>query len=148
MGLDVLGAIPFVGELFDGKNALIYHARGDELNAGLSTASMVPFLGWGATGGKFLFKGAKAFTKSSTQLGQQMHKAYKAADVVDGVAWKEFRRIPGIRPDFVDFSTRTIYELKPFNPNAMWRGMDQLYKYQSIFQQKYGGTWNIVLDTY
>jgi len=61
---------------------------------------------------------------------------------------KEFREILGIRPDFVDFSTKTIYELKPFNPRAMQQGWKQLYKYQSLFEQNYGGTWNIVLDTY
>jgi len=88
------------------------------------------------------------YTKSTLQLGQQMHKAYKVGDVVERVAMKEFREILGIRPDFVDFSTKTIYELKPFNPRAMQQGWKQLYKYQSLFEQNYGGTWNIVLDTY
>ena len=46
------------------------------------------------------------------------------------------------------YSTRTIYELKPYNPRAMQQGWKQLYKYQSSFQQTYGGQWNIVLDTY
>jgi len=88
------------------------------------------------------------YTKSTLQLGQQMHKAYKIGDVVEGIAMKEFRSIPGIRPDFVDFSTKTIYELKPFNPRAMQQGWNQLNKYQNLFQQKYGGTWKTVLDTY
>lgn len=30
---------------------------------------------------------------------------------------KEYRRINGIRPDYLDFNTRTIYELKPMNPS-------------------------------
>jgi hypothetical protein len=84
------------------------------------------------------------YTKSSLQLGQQMHKAYKVG--ANGV--KEFRGIKGIRPDFVDFSTKTIYELKPFNPRAMQQGMKQLDKYKSLFEQNYGGTWKTVLDTY
>lgn len=82
------------------------------------------------------------------RLGQEMHKAYKAVDVVEGVAMKEFRGVPGIRPDFVDFSTQSIYELKPYNPRAMQQGWGQLNKYQNLFQQKYGGTWNTILDTY
>ena len=101
-----------------------------------------------AFGGKNAAPVVRAYTKSNLQLGQQMHKAYKINDVIDGTAMKEFRGIPGIRPDFVDFSTKTIYELKPFNPKAMQQGWKQLYKYQSLFQQKYGGTWNIILDTY
>ena len=32
---------------------------------------------------------------------------------------KEFANIKGIRPDYVDFNTRTIYELKPYNPKAI-----------------------------
>lgn len=90
----------------------------------------------------------KAYTKSNLRLGQEMHKAYKVNDVIDGVAMKEFRDILGIRPDFVDFRTKTIYELKPFNPKAMRQGWKQLYKYQKFFQQKYGETWNFILDTY
>jgi len=56
--------------------------------------------------------------------------------------------ISGIIPDFVDFSTKTIYELKPFNPRAMQQDWEQLYKHQSLFEQNYGGTWKIVLDSY
>ena len=93
--------------------------------------------------GKLAGKG-KNYTKSSLKLGQQMHKAYKVG--ANGV--KEFRGIKGIRPDFIDFSTKTIYELKPFNPRALQQGMKQLDKYKSLFEQKYGGTWKTVLDTY
>jgi hypothetical protein len=38
--------------------------------------------------------------------------------------------------------------LKPFNPRGIKQGMKQLEKYKSIFEQKRGGTWKIVLDTY
>ncbi len=48
----------------------------------------------------------------------------------------------------MDFSTKTIYELKPYNPRAVNEGVNQLKKYQKAFQEKYGGTWNAVLDTY
>ncbi len=50
--LDLLGLVPGFGEPADGINALIYASQGDEVNAGLSAAGMIPFLGWGATGGK------------------------------------------------------------------------------------------------
>lgn len=48
----------------------------------------------------------------------------------------------------VDFSTQTIYELKPFNPGAMKQGMQQLEKYKALFEKTFGGTWKTVLDTY
>jgi hypothetical protein len=50
--------------------------------------------------------------------------------------------------DFVDLSTKTIYELKPFNPRGIQMGTQQLNKYKSLFEQRYGGTWNTVLDFY
>ncbi len=50
--LDILGLVPGFGEPADGINTLIYASQGDEVNAGLSAAGMIPFLGWGATGGK------------------------------------------------------------------------------------------------
>jgi RHS repeat-associated protein len=90
----------------------------------------------------------KQFTKSTLRLGREMHAAYKVADVIPEIAVKEFRGIPGIRPDFVDFATQTIYELKPYNPRAMEQGMKQLAKYKEAFEQHFGGTWKTVLDTY
>jgi hypothetical protein len=93
-------------------------------------------------------KGGLQYTKSSLSLGRQMHTGYKAG-LADGVnTFKEFTGIKGIRPDFVDFSTKTIYELKPFNPRSIQLGTKQLSNYQTLFQQKYGGVWNTVLDTY
>lgn len=77
-----------------------------------------------------------------------MHKAYKLNNVIEGVAMKEFRGIKGIRPDFVDFSTRTIYELKLYNTRAIREGWKQLPKYYDLFQQTYKGPWKLKLDTY
>jgi RHS repeat-associated protein len=51
-GLDLGGLIPGLGEPLDLLNAGIYSLRGDGLNAGLSAAGAIPFVGWGATGGK------------------------------------------------------------------------------------------------
>ncbi len=48
--LDLGGLIPVVGEVADLINAGWYTAEGDMLNAGLSAAGAVPFLGWAATG--------------------------------------------------------------------------------------------------
>jgi hypothetical protein len=54
--LDVVGLFPRAGEFADGVNALISLGRGDYAGAGLSAAAMIPFAGWGATGGKFVLK--------------------------------------------------------------------------------------------
>jgi hypothetical protein len=89
------------------------------------------------------------FTKSNLKLGQQMHAAYKADlhNPAKGL-YKEYNGIKGIRPDFVDFNTKTIYELKPNNPRQINEGTKQLEMYKEKFKQKYGGEWNTVLDKY
>ena len=56
--LDVLGFVPVLGAVPDGINALWYGAEGDEVNAGLSAASLVPFAGDAVGAGKFVGKHA------------------------------------------------------------------------------------------
>ncbi|PSK98285.1 hypothetical protein CLV30_12071 [Haloactinopolyspora alba] len=51
--LDGLGMVPVVGEPADAVNAIWYAAEGNVIDSGLSAAGMIPFLGWGATGGKW-----------------------------------------------------------------------------------------------
>ena len=92
---------------------------------------------------------SKTYTKSSLKLGRQMHKQYMAHlhNPTKG-RYKEYNEIPGIRPDFVDFNTGTIYELKPYNPRAIAQGKRQLKKYKRIFEQERGGKWKTVLHVY
>ncbi|QCK82334.1 hypothetical protein E5Z46_08800 [Geobacillus kaustophilus NBRC 102445] len=99
--------------------------------------------------GKYIVKVGRQYTKSNFKLGRQMHKKYMAHlhDELKGRI-KEYKGIKGIRPDFVDFNTRTIYELKPYNPRAIARGKRQLKKYKRIFEQEHGGKWKTVLHVY
>lgn len=75
--LDVAGLVPVVGEAFDGINALWYAAEGDTLNASLSAAGMIPFLGWGATGTKAAIKGADA-VRSAGDVAATVNRAGRA----------------------------------------------------------------------
>lgn len=88
------------------------------------------------------------FTKSSLQLGQQMHKIYKSGSVLKGVRFKEFRLPSGKRVDFIDFQNKTIYELKPNNPRQIKAGYEQLNEYLQEVQSIYGSGWKTVLDLY
>ena len=68
---------------------------------------------------------ARHFQTVYTTMGREVHSVYKLADhALDLWKFKEFKGIKGIRPDFVDFNTRTIYELKPYNPNGFKRAMN------------------------
>jgi len=61
--LDFGGLIPGIGEPLDLINAGIYAIRGDFLNAGLSAASAIPFVGWTTSGAKIGMKGINAGKK-------------------------------------------------------------------------------------
>ena len=82
--------------------------------------------------------------KAAIQKGQAMHKQM---DYGPGVL-KEQTIAPGCRVDGIDFNNRIIYELKPSNPQAIARGMNQLNRYTSAASQQFGGTWTGVLKLY
>ena len=97
---------------------------------------------------KYITKEGINYTKSNLELGKEIHKAYKVGLADNINTFKEYTGIKSIRPDFVDFNTKTIYEIKPNNPRSIQQGIRQLKKYKALFEKKYGGTWNIKLDTY
>ncbi len=72
---------------------------------------------------------------------------HKQMDYGPGVL-KEQTIAPGCRVDGIDFNNRIIYELKPNNPQAIARGMNQLNRYTSAASQQFGGTWTDVLKLY
>jgi len=83
------------------------------------------------------------FTKSTANAGRKIHDGYKATAefVQDG---KEYRKIKGIRPDYIDFDAKVIYELKPNNPRAIRQGVHQLQKYN----RSIGGGYRLRLEVY
>lgn len=50
LGLELIGLVPVVGEVADLTNGVIYAIEGEGLNATLSIASAIPFVGWYAAG--------------------------------------------------------------------------------------------------
>ena len=86
---------------------------------------------------------SSGFTKSTASAGRKIHTGYKATDNFSSIG-KEYRRINGIRPDYIDFNTRTIYELKPMNPRGVRSGIRQLQKYNKAL----GGGFNLRLELY
>lgn len=139
--------------------AAIYQGHEDFMNHPVTQGAMFVggffigadayLLARGFSGAKYAVQGVTTYTKSSLALGREVHALYKIAEHAPSLGrYKEFAGIKGIRPDFVDFATKTIYELKPYNPRGIQLGTKQLNNYKSIFQQNYGGTWNTVLDFY
>jgi len=70
--LDNVGLIPGAGEIADGLNAVIHLARGNVAKAGLSTAAMIPIVGWLASGSKI---GRKIWT--SKKAGSAVENAFQ-----------------------------------------------------------------------
>ena len=95
------------------------------------------------------WNGNPKYTKSSMAYGREMHAEYKLSEHNPELGkFKEYTGIKGIRPDFVDFNTNTIYELKPFNSRGIQLGTQQLSKYKFTFESNFGGTWNTKLEFY
>ena len=90
----------------------------------------------------------KGYTKSSLELGKKVHKEYKAKDINDTSKFKEYVLPSGKRVDFIDFDTKTVYELKPNNPNQIKKGKGQLENYLKEIEEKFGKGWKAILDTY
>ena len=70
--LDDVGLVPIIGEFADGINAIGYLTEGDFVNAGLSSAAMIPFAGWAAYSTKF-FKANPQMIKFVGQKMMEIH---------------------------------------------------------------------------
>ncbi|NVK66846.1 MAG: ParB N-terminal domain-containing protein [Flavobacteriales bacterium] len=98
VALDVAGAVPVVGEIFDGINALIYTFEGDHVNAGISAAAMIPIIGEGSKISKYVIK-----------YGDEVVSGLKSADELytGGRVYKSF-----------DKAKMFLYNLQEFGEKA------------------------------
>lgn len=106
--LDIAGAIPVFGTIFDGANAIYYGFEGDTLNASISAASagldLIPGAGTGAKLAELTGKGVtKALAKTaSKEVGKAADKAAgkgiekkatkQAAKKEDGISVKDEKK--------------------------------------------------------
>lgn len=124
--LDGIGLIPGAGEFADGANAAWYAAEGDHVNAGLSAAGMVPFVGWAATGGKAARR-ARAAAEDAPATTRTMVTTPRGRtfDIPDGWASRPADNGKGIvwqRPDAVGNSDSIrLMEPTPRYPNGYFR---------------------------
>ncbi|WP_263247236.1 putative T7SS-secreted protein [Saccharopolyspora rosea] len=81
--LDLAGFVPGIGDIADLTNAAWYAAEGKTVDAGLSAAAAIPFLGWGAGASKVTkavgeaAEAAKAAGHAPAQLGRAIRKDYR-----------------------------------------------------------------------
>jgi hypothetical protein len=97
-------------------------------------------------------KVAKNGETAATKNGRAAHDKYEK-DLAEKLKGHQVRKeftIPGskLRTDFVDFTTHTIYELKPNNQRAILKGYNQLEEYRKALSKEFEGDWKIVLDRY
>lgn len=103
--LDGLGLIPVIGEPADAVNAVWYAAEGNVIDAGLSGAALIPFLGWGATGGKWT---RRALTAEELTILGRLDSFPTGFDNVTMVA----------RADDLELPTFEFSDLRAFNRAA------------------------------
>ena len=136
---DAIDLIPFVTGVGEVTRAV---KTVDKVSDTVQIAKAVDFTDDAADIVKTLDR-SSGFTKSTASAGRKIHAGYKATDNFSSIG-KEYRRINGIRPDYIDFNTRTIYELKPMNPRGVRSGIRQLQKYNKAL----GGGFNLRLELY
>ena len=84
------------------------------------------------------------------KMGREIHQACRVNQVnrVKGL-FKEYGKVSGIRPDFIDLNNQIIYELKPYNPRSIKQGLKQLDMYEKVLKEQGSkGEWKHVLDLY
>ena len=86
---------------------------------------------------------SRGYTKSARDVGQKIHTGYKPSSMFPKKG-KEYRKLKGVRPDYIDFDNNIIYELKPNNPWSIKRGVHQLQKYNRAI----GGGYRLRLEVY
>lgn len=108
-----MGLIPFVGgDLKEGAQAIIKEsAQSAAKEAAQNAGKKASGLREGRT-----FKSQydipvneQGYTKSSLQLGRDVHKEYKVKSVNNTTTFKEYTLPSGKRVDFIDFETKTIH---------------------------------------
>jgi hypothetical protein len=85
---------------------------------------------------------------SHTIRGRQAHAEWSGGRAAQGDVTD--RAIPGsrLRPDALNVDEGIIRELKPNNPAAIQRGMQQLNRYIDAAQRAFGRPFSGVLETY
>ena len=106
-GLDLVGMTPLFGNVADLANSVIYLAKGDVKNAGISAAAAIPGAGQAIAGARLATKGAKVLkaddiakaAKATKEAGEKTAEAKKALEATKAAKAKlsaEASRTPGL----------------------------------------------------
>ena len=131
LGGDIIDLIPFVTGV--GEAAKV--AKATKKATTIKVAKATDFTKDAGTLVKSLDR-SSGFTKSSRSLGQQIHKGYKATKNFPKIG-KEFNRIKGIRPDYISFDAKKLFELKPMNKRSLELGIRQLQRYDQVLDGEF-----------
>lgn len=150
--LDLVGMVPLVGEAADGLNGLWYTAEGDYVNAGLSYAGMVPFVGWFSVGGKWVRRALSAeematigrLADSGVDVGRMLPNG-TIGDLADPAT---FRADTFLSPgELQRFSDRPWLQ-NMIAGNRFDDFMAPNYRYNEIYLNAPGGSGYVRLDSY
>ncbi|MCM3359009.1 T7SS effector LXG polymorphic toxin [Psychrobacillus sp. MER TA 171] len=118
-GLDLAGLIPGIGEIADGLNGVIYYARGDKLNAGLSFAAMIPVAGWGSTATKFANKGSQLYQARNVLSDEKVASMFTPTyqEVVNGPLSRTQANMYMFKTDFNNMTPKSVTFNSPLTGN-------------------------------
>lgn len=150
--LDIVGMIPVVGEAADGLNGLWYTAEGDYLNAGLSYAGMVPFVGWFAVGGKWVKRALSA--EEMATIGRLADSGVDVGRMLPNGTIGDLTDPATFRPDtFLSPGEMQRFSDRPWLQNMIAGNrfddyMAPNYRYNELYLDAPGGSGYVRLDSY
>lgn len=132
--LDIAGNIPVFGEVFDVANAAIYFARGDKLNGMLSLSSTIPIIGSAISETRLVAKVVKKIPVNNNideliEVAEDEVKYYRGGD--------SFEMSAADLRSSVDKNTGLMRQ----------KGVSLNTNHLDPFVQKYGGAWEVNLNT-
>jgi len=136
--LDILGLIPVFGEVFDGINAVYYIIEGDYVNAALSGAAMLPFIGVLGTNGKIYAKTGRVVIDHTTGTAKLIAK-----EVTEEIVEISLKNISDVAEEIVDnytkYSIVTLKNIKKISDNSDTLIDEVFYKGKVLISKNYKG---------
>ena len=97
---------------------------------------------------EFTNKRARKIRRDIAKEKEALKKEYKKELVDNHLTFKDFTLPSGKKIDYIDFSEKKVYFLKPYSNYCNKRYEKAMRKYIIELEKVYGGIWTYYIDTY
>jgi len=140
IGLDTLGLVPVYGEVFDGINVFYYIIEGNYVDAALSGAAMVPFVGTVSTTGKIAKNTGKLMIDAASQTAEIATKKAVKEVIEEKLEDSVTKLGKKILKNYSKYPESTLRGLKKITEDATTSLSEIFYKGDILIEKGYKGT--------